>query len=91
MDIDALRRQPMSPRERAELMKKGACFRCRKTGHRARDCPQKSPRRDGNRPAKVRKATVEEINQSIADLTMEEYGDVMMALKTKEADFAQGH
>lgn len=91
MDIDALRRQPMSPRERAELMKKGACFRCRKTGHRAHDCPQKSPRRDGNRPAKVRKATVEEINQSIADLTMEEYGDVMMALKTKEADFAQGH
>jgi len=28
----------MSQQERTDLMKKGACFRCKKRGHRARDC-----------------------------------------------------
>lgn len=30
--------------ERAELMKTGSCFACRKSGHRARDCPNRSNR-----------------------------------------------
>ena len=33
MDVDA-----MSIEERNELMKKGACFRCKKTGHLSKDC-----------------------------------------------------
>ena len=33
MDIDA-----MSIEEQNELMKKGACFRCKKTGHLSKDC-----------------------------------------------------
>ena len=37
MDVDA-----MSMEERNELMKKGACFRCKKTGHLSKDCPTKN-------------------------------------------------
>ena len=31
--------------ERAELMKAGKCFTCKKQGHLSRDCPQKPPQR----------------------------------------------
>jgi len=41
MDVDVLRAE-----ERTTLMKKGACFNYKETGHLARDCPK--PR--GNRP-----------------------------------------
>ena len=37
MDVDA-----MSIEERNELMKKGACFRCKKPGHLSKDCPTKN-------------------------------------------------
>jgi Ty3 transposon capsid-like protein/Zinc knuckle len=37
MDVDSL-----STQERTKLMKKGACFNCKKHGHLARDCPDKA-------------------------------------------------
>ena len=37
MDVDA-----MSIEERNKLMKKGACFRCKKPGHLSKDCPTKN-------------------------------------------------
>jgi Zinc knuckle len=40
MDVDSL-----STEERTTLMKKGACFNCRKFGHLARDCPDKNERK----------------------------------------------
>ena len=37
MDVDT-----MSIEERNKLMKKGACFRCKKTRHLTKDCPTKN-------------------------------------------------
>ena len=37
MDVDA-----MSIEERNKLMKKGACFRCKKPGHLSKDCLTKN-------------------------------------------------
>jgi hypothetical protein len=36
-------REQLSPEKQAELRKKGACFRCKKVGHLARDCPSRRP------------------------------------------------
>lgn len=35
-------RKPLTDREREDLMKKGMCFKCRKPGHLARECPEAS-------------------------------------------------
>jgi hypothetical protein len=37
MEVDGIAR--LTPSEREKLRKEGGCFRCRKTGHLARDCP----------------------------------------------------
>ena len=41
MDVDSVRLKKLSPQERAKCMKEGRCFRCRKTGHDARNCRTK--------------------------------------------------
>ena len=37
MDVEV-----MSIEKQNKLMKKGACFRCKKTGHLSKDCPTRS-------------------------------------------------
>lgn len=38
---DAISIDAMTPEERTALMRKGACFNCKQTGHMAKDCPRK--------------------------------------------------
>ena len=50
MDIDIFMAE-----ERTNLIKKGACFRCREQGHLSRDCPNKGkktePRKEEEKKA----------------------------------------
>ena len=38
MEVDLVKLKKLSPSERAKCMREGRCFRCRKTGHDARNC-----------------------------------------------------
>ena len=47
--------------ERAELMKAGKCFTCKKQGHLSRDCPQRPPQRP-RANARTSTSQVEDVN-----------------------------
>ena len=47
MDIDVL-----TAEERSELMRKGACFRCKAQGHLSRDCPNKEKKSEPKKEEK---------------------------------------
>lgn len=49
MEIDVIRRIPLTPAERERLSRIGACFYCRQVGHMINTCPN----RNGNRPRRV--------------------------------------
>ena len=42
MEVDLIRLKKLSPQEHAKCMREGRCFRCRKTGHDARNCRTKT-------------------------------------------------
>jgi hypothetical protein len=46
MQVDAVALQPLTPQQREQLRRTGGCFRCRKIGHVARDCPRLAELRD---------------------------------------------
>ena len=48
--------------ERAELMKAGKCFTCKKQGHLSRDCPQRPPQRPRTDARASSSAQIEEVN-----------------------------
>ena len=42
MEVDTIRLKKLTPQERAKCMREGRCFKCRKTGHDARNCRTKT-------------------------------------------------
>lgn len=58
--------------ERAELLKIGGCFRCRKPGHMARDCPEKKNYDPPKARATSGKSTLDSIAELVKALTPEE-------------------
>ena len=43
MEVDVIRLKKLSPQECTKCMREGRCFRCRKTGHDAKNCRTKNP------------------------------------------------
>jgi hypothetical protein len=60
MEIDRVKARQITTDERAELMKAGKCFTCRKQGHLSRDCPQCSSRLRTNARASTSQVKVED-------------------------------
>jgi hypothetical protein len=60
MEIDRIRARQITTDEKAELMKAGKCFTCRKQGHLSRDCPQCSSRPRTNVRASTSQVKVED-------------------------------
>jgi hypothetical protein len=63
MEIDRVRARQITTDERAELMKAGKCFTCRKQGHLSRDCSQRSSRLRTNVHASTSQVKVEDDNE----------------------------
>ena len=75
----------MTTNERAELMRKGACFKCKKTGHRKDQCPDSEPQQK-----KTGKDVYRRIWAMIAELPKEEQKAMMdeMEKNPLDMDFA---
>jgi hypothetical protein len=74
MEIDALRRRnsPLTPTERARLVKLGGCFYCRQLGHMIAECPNKPPSTPMQRSvAQVESSTQPGLTPDLIDLGAE--------------------
>ena len=80
MDVDTITKiyKSMTDEEKADLMKKGLCFQCRKGGHLSRDCPEKKGKTTTPQtttiaptptPATPKKMTAKELTAHIRSLT----------------------
>ena len=70
----------LSEKEKTALMKIRACFRCKKTGHLSRDCPDKN-KNNGGQQAQTqapRKFTPKDIHGNIRSLTKEEQVELIV-------------
>jgi hypothetical protein len=88
MDVDAGRVfTPLSDQERADLSKKGACFRCRQQGHISRFCPQKRQGQGGGgttiRGAQIDGLAKEEppsIKEAISNMNPKEFWEILQGM-----------
>ena len=67
---------------RAALMKIGACFRCRKTGHMSRDCPLKNQGSQQQQTQQTKMYTPKDVHTNIRSMTTEQRKELMEMLTT---------
>ena len=74
---------------KSALMKIGACFRCRKTGHLSRDCPDKNKGNTStSAPAQApKKFTPKDVHGNIRNMTKEERAELMALMMADKEDF----
>ena len=71
----------MTTDKRTELMKKGVCFKCKKTGHQKDQCPDNGPQQK-----KTRKDTYGRIRAMIMELPKEEQKATMEEMEKNPLD-----
>ena len=78
MDVDVL-----TAEERSDLMKKGACFRCKVQGHLSRDCPNKEkkfePKKEEKKKAWKGKDLAAYVQAQMLNISKEEKGEFYAA------------
>src|SRR5277367_1911210 len=71
----------LSEEERNQSMKEGGCFKCKKRGHRARDCPSDE---DQSPQYKTKKTTIKDLVSQVKALTKEERMELVELMKGEE-------
>jgi hypothetical protein len=95
MDVDAA--QPfthftkLTEEEKAQLRKRGACFRCRQDGHMSRECPKKNRSAEYGRPAPTnvpgRSAAPEEPTEETIEDIVNKMGVLLATPEAKQKYF----
>jgi Zinc knuckle len=73
MDVDSVVVNALIAEEKADCLKKGLCFFCKKSGHMTRNCPKKQNKGTGPPQSAIREVTMVE-STPIATATPEKEG-----------------
>jgi Zinc knuckle len=60
MDVDNVAMNALTMEEKADCLKKGLCFFCKKSGHMSRNCPKKQSKGTGPTQSTIKVVTTEE-------------------------------
>ena len=77
----------LTEKERTALMKIGASFRCKKTGHLSRDCLDRKNSGQQAQTQAPRKFTPKDIHGNICSLSKEERVELMALMTADDGDF----
>ena len=70
--------EALTPNQRTKLMRSGSCFRCRKQGHMAQDCP--GPDNKGDQTNTPKKWTAKDLGIHIKGLEAKEKEELVAML-----------
>jgi hypothetical protein len=85
MDIDSIVANALTTEEKADCLKKGLCFFCKKSSHMTRNCPKKQNKGTGPPQSTIREVTtVESTPVTTATLVKDELREQMKKLPQEE-------